>query len=297
MHRSSLTRTLAACLLMTAGTLALAACSTASKTMPTLRAVTAQRIAGPAHLVETHIPAGEFTLMAFERVGDKGRPATVYIEGDGNIGWNDLTVPWTDPTPVQPAALQMAADDNSANVIYLGRPCQYAGAMDTRPCTRALFTTHRYSPQAINAVSAALDNLKKRYSIPSFSLVGYEGGAAVAVELAAVRDDITSLRTVGGVLDTRIAAPKEKMSPWMDPFAGSLNPVDAAPKVADIPQTHEVAAWNKAQSLAMINSFLAAQGKAPMAMAAPAPLPQDTVPAPDAMPDSAGPAEPMALND
>ncbi len=302
MPRSPLTKALSLGL-MTLGAVSLSACGTVSKLAPTGRMETAKRIAGPAHMMETHIPVGEFTLLSFEKVHAKGKPATVYIEGDGNLGWDDLTLIGIDPTPVVPSALLMAADDGGPNVVWLARPCQYAGAMGSRDCTKALFTTHRYSPQAIDSVNAALDNLKRRYAIPSFSLVGHGGGAAIAVELAAVRNDVTFIRTVAGVLDTRIAAPGERMRAGMDPFAGSLNPIDAAPKVAHIPQMHSVGSWDKAQTLAMINSFMAAEGNPSTAVQGPdtgmdsaAAMPTPDMPADCLSPDAPAAMEPMQLN-
>lgn len=244
-------------LTLTAATLAiLVSCATASSPVPTLRTTTARYMAARASMVESHIQAGEFTIMAFEKVHAQGKPATIYIEDDGAISFeNDLTI-WGDPTPLNPFALGMAADDSSPNVIWLARPCQYTGATGARRCTDALYKSHRFSPQVIDSMSAALDSIRNKYNIPSFKLVGIGGGAAVAVELAAVRKDVTFLKTIGGVLDTNVMVEDLKWSPYQ----GSLNPLDAAPKVAHIPQEHSVGAWDLKKTLKMIHNFKAAQG-------------------------------------
>ncbi len=269
MRKRSLNKDLALKLMMTAGfglAIALSACATASKPLSSLRSETAQHIAGAAHLMPAYIPVGEFTLLSYERVSQPGKPITVYIDGDGaqhsDLSWNG------DPTPVNPVALRMAADDATPNVIYLGRPCQFTKITAVRACTQALYTTHRYSPQVLDAMNAALENIKKRFDAPSFDLVGYEGGAAIAVEMAAVRGDVKSLKTVAGILDTRVMAEGERTNP----YAGSLNPLDAASKVAGIPQTHSVASWDKVRSLEMIHNFVTAEGSpATATMGAPAP--------------------------
>jgi hypothetical protein len=255
----------------------LSACQMSSRVVPTMRTETAKRIAMPAHLVEAHIPAGEFTIMAFERVEHRGKPAIVYIEDDGAVHGSDWSIPDADPTPTEPVALRMAADDTSTNVVYLARPCQFSGAMGTRPCTPDLFTSFRYSPQAIDAMGAALDNVKHRYGIPSFTLVGYHGGAAIAVELAATRKDITFLRTIGGVLDTSVLTRGMKVNP----LSGSLNPLDAAPAVAHIPQQHSYHAWAPQMTAEMIHNFLAAEGNPATATVEMAP---DAAPAGKAVP-------------
>lgn len=236
--------------------IALSACNAGSTVAPTLRMETAKRLAGPAHLMETHINAGEFSLMSFERVQKQNSVITVYLEDDGVVRFDDLSVSG-DPTPINPVALRMAADDTAPNVVYLGRPCQYVGALNARQCIKALYTTHRFSPQVLDAVNAALDDIKGRYRATGFNLVGVGGGAAVAVEMAAVRNDVKFIRTVAGTLDTRIAAAGHED----DPYSGSLNPIDAAPKVAHIPQLHSTASWDKDRSMAMIKSFYAAEGQ------------------------------------
>lgn len=255
--RSTRARTLA----LAATALTLAACGTASKPLPSLRTDTAEHLAGGAHLMETHIPAGEFTIMSYQRAMAKGQPANIYIEDDGADGADHSLK--GDPTPIDPVALRMAADDMSPNVIYLARPCQFVNTLGVRPCTAALYTTNRFSPQVLDAMNAALDNAKKNNNLGDLNLIGVGGGAAVAVELAAVRTDVKSLKFVGGTLDTSVLRPgpdKDGKTP-PNPYSGSLNPIDAAPRVASIPQTFTVAGWDRQKSLTMMHNFQAAEGR------------------------------------
>lgn len=66
------------------------------------------------------------------------------------------------------------------------------------------------------------------------NLVGYSGGGAVAVLLAARRHDVSSLRTVAGNLDTEYVNRIHDVSAMPQ----SLNPVDVAQTISGIPQVH-----------------------------------------------------------
>jgi poly(3-hydroxybutyrate) depolymerase len=65
-------------------------------------------------------------------------------------------------------------------------------------------------------------------------LVGYSGGAAIAVLLAARRQDVASVRTVAGNLDSEAVNRMHRVSAMPE----SLNPIDVAPALARIPQIH-----------------------------------------------------------
>lgn len=167
-------------------TLALGGCI--ATTLPYMRAETAQRIAAPAWMIKRTVPAGEFSLRAYERIHNRGGVANLYIEGNGSgmLG---------DPTPENPIALHLASKDKADNLIYLARPCQYVG---TDGCDK--IKNDKYSSTVINGYIAALDEISARYGISGFHLIGYDGGAVIASRLASERSDILSLRTVAGLL-------------------------------------------------------------------------------------------------
>lgn len=83
-------------------------------------------------------------------------------------------------------------------------------------------------------MSEAIDRIAARAPGQQIELVGYSGGGAVAVLVAARRHDIASLRTVAGNLDTEMVNRLHNVSAMPQ----SLNPVDAAHQVAEIPQIH-----------------------------------------------------------
>lgn len=221
-----------------------------------LRLETAKRIATPSFMLHRNIPAGQFMFTTYERVHQKGKPATVYIEGDG-VAWVSKKRPSLDPTPRNPVALHLASRDMSPNVIYLARPCQFSGmTAEEAPCDTKHWTGERFSPEVIASMNAALENIKKKYDIPAFNLVGFSGGGAVAALLAAEREDVASLRTVAGNLDHEALNRMHGVSP----MPRSLNAADVASQIAHIPQHHFIGEWDEVITPAVYDSFRAAAG-------------------------------------
>jgi hypothetical protein len=196
----------------------------------------AQRIAQSGGLNERDIAAGRFLLRSYERIGDPANgTARVYIEGDG-LAWLGKNRPSPDPTPINPVALSLAQADRGANVAYLARPCQYNGAFDEKACPEKYWKSARFSPEIVKAMNDALDGLKRRHGLHRFELVGYSGGGAVAVLMAAGRSDIASIRTVAGNLNTVAFSKLHNVSAMTE----SLNPASVARRINAIPQMHFV---------------------------------------------------------
>lgn len=227
--------------------------------VPMLRKESAQRIAMPVFMIPRILPAEPFTLQAYERVHDKFAPVTLYIEGDG-IPYATADQTNFFATPTDPVALRMAAQDDGTNVIYVARPCQYKQKYnDKKECPERYTTTHRYAPEVIDAYSRALDNIKGYYNISEFNLVGYDGGAAIATILAAKREDVLSLRTVAGNLDTKIASNHNNVTL----LTGSLNPVDFAPQLTNKPQRHYLGKLDRIMPPVVYSSYAQALGDSP----------------------------------
>jgi len=228
----------------------LSACDHISK--PYMREEVADRLAHPVWMVEREIPAGLFSLTAYERMHEPGDPATIYIEGDGLLT-ADFRMDSKNPTPRNPVSLHLATKDKSENIAWIARPCQYYGIDD---CDEAYWGNEHFSPEVLSAYNTALDEIKKRYDITGFDLVGFDGGGAVAAILAAQRTDVLSLRTVAANLDTAVYAKEHEIAP----LTGSLNPVDFAPNLADVPQTHYIGGQDEVISPAVLHSYLQAVG-------------------------------------
>jgi pimeloyl-ACP methyl ester carboxylesterase len=200
----------------------------------TSRPEIAEGIAAPAHFTHETIPAAPFELTAYERIARPGQPAMLYIEGDGQA-WLDRSTPSMDPTPTDPVALRLAAEDPAPNVIYLARPCQYTKMADGAACPQKYWTDARLAPEIIESMGAAMDRLKDDTHITGFNLVGFSGGGGAAVLLAARRrGDVLSVRTVAGNLNHALFSETHHI----DPMTGSIDPAGAAPAIATLPQIH-----------------------------------------------------------
>jgi dienelactone hydrolase len=178
-------------------------------------------------------PAGEFTLVSFEpRAAATDDTLTVYIEGDG-YAWLTPHKRSADPTPIDPLALRLALAQPVGRVAYLARPCQFIGAQQP-PCAKRYWSDGRFAAELIDASQLALDQIKARAAARRLILVGYSGGGAIAVLLAAHRSDVASLVTVAGNLDHRAWAAHHRFTR----LDGSLNPADFADQVAGLKQVH-----------------------------------------------------------
>ncbi|HEU5048606.1 MAG TPA: hypothetical protein VFT64_12275 [Rickettsiales bacterium] len=221
------------------------------------RAETARHIAVGANLREHRIMAEPFVLTVFERVGKLDAPATIYIEGDG-LAWLNRQEPSLNPTPVDPLALRLAAEDQDDNVIYMARPCQFSGLSDASAiCPKEYWTSRRLSPEELRSENAALDDIKARYHLTGFNLVGYSGGGGVVALLAGMRGDVLSLRTVAGNLDPALFSQLHRIS---KPAADTLSPLSVAAKTAHIPQQHFVGGRDEIIPLDIARSFRRAVG-------------------------------------
>ena len=230
-----------------------------------MRRVTADRIARPAFMVERSISAGSFHeslhhFSAWERMHAPNAPAHVYIEGDGPFA---LFAPVSqngtmgNPTPHNPVGLHLAAMDKAQNVAYLARPCQYKTWQDS--CAPFYWNEGRFAHEVIQAYHMALDDIKARYRIRGFHLIGYGGGGGIAALVAAQRDDVLSLRSVAGILDHEVFTALHDIPPMRD----SLNPVDSASELVHLPQHHFIGGNDPFVPPAVFQSWNQASGGSP----------------------------------
>jgi len=180
------------------------------------------------------MPAGAFDLAVASSERSGGDTLTAYLEGDG-LAYAWRGEPALDPTPTDPVALRLAlADPGKMPVAWIGRPCQYTLPDHARNCRSAEWTLRRHAPEILDSVSAALDALKRQSGARRLVLIGYSGGGAVAVLLAARRRDVALIVTVAADLDLGYWTRREHLSP----LTGSLDPADVAGAVKAIPQFH-----------------------------------------------------------
>jgi len=206
---------------------------------PAIRRHDALALAGPDGFTPLPGAPGSVPVLILVHPGP-GEDLVVYIEGDG-LAYRDRHTPSPDPTPVDPLALRLALLDPAPKRAYLGRPCQYAAPLAAATCPERLWTTARFGPEALAALDTALDQAKAATGARRLHLVGYSGGGAMAVLLAARRTDVASLVTVAGNLDTAAFVAWHQVTP----MTASANPLDAAPAVARLPQAHVVGARDR----------------------------------------------------
>ncbi|MGR7922469.1 alpha/beta hydrolase family protein [Zobellella denitrificans] len=171
--------------------LLLAACSAPTGGQRLAEAEQTARAGGLRPLaVESRLP-----VAAWGRLTPESRRVHVYLEGDGTA-WRGGGRPALDPTPRYPVALRLAAQDEHEAVLYLGRPCQYR-MEPSRGCHFSVWTSERF------AHVAALEEAIGQWLGPEreLVLVGFSGGANMAVQLAARLPNVVGLITVAGNLD------------------------------------------------------------------------------------------------
>jgi len=178
----------------------------------------------------------------------------VYLEGDGHA-WATPSQPSLDPSPRDLLVARLAFSDPTPS-LYLARPCQFIRAPG---CTTRLWTNQRFGDEVLKSLDQALDLIKARYGNHDFELVGYSGGAALALLLAAQRDDIARVQTLAGNLSPRYWVQLQHLSP----LDGSLDPLDYRRRLAQIPQRHLTGAADKVVPAAVADHYLNGLGAAP----------------------------------
>ena len=172
-----------------------------------------------------------FKIASWHKITDNNFTYKVYIEGDG-YAFNANGRPSSNPTPRGTFLRQIAFNDPSPNVIYLGRPCQY---VQDEKCEKKYWTTARFSPKVI--LSEA-DALKKMTNKNNVILIGFSGGAQVAGLIGVLHPEIKlkKIITIAGNLDHKT---------WTEQFHlmslnESLSLTDYKQEFSKIPQTHYV---------------------------------------------------------
>jgi hypothetical protein len=190
-------------------------------------------MARSAGLQRVQVRTDSFLLTGYYRITRLDQPLTVYIEGDG-FAWRSRSQPSLDPTPRKALGLALATVDPAPNLLYLARPCQFTPMSANPRCSADYWTGKRYAEEVVAAMNQAVGQYATRLPGQPLHLVGYSGGGAIAVLIAARRTDVTTLRTVAGNLDMDEVNRLHQVSA----MPGSLNAIDFAPQVATVAQIH-----------------------------------------------------------
>lgn len=215
------------------------------------RDATAAGIAQTAGLEPVASKGSGFDLQIYRRDDGRAGPLFVYIEGDG-LAYLDTRTPSTDPTPVDPLALRLAAADPGPAVVYLGRPCQFVpGRADPR-CGVRLWTTARFGADVVASIYDAINRERLRSPQRPLVLVGYSGGGVIAALVAARREDVSLLVTIAAPLD--VADWTRRMG--VSPLDGSEVPLDHVERLSQVRQVAFAGQGDKTVPVASIASAI-----------------------------------------
>lgn len=191
----------------------------------------------PENWCDKVIETEYFSIPVWEKADiKKGTPLRLYIEGDGT------------PRPRKPIAFLLAQKDPAPGVIYVSRPCQYA---ESRACQNpAVWQADRFDADIIEEMKELVTYLVNKYQAPSVELVGYDGGATVAL-LLATRMPVSRVITVAGILDTDSYAYHNGIE------LNGLNPFNEKAKLATIPQIHYVGTQDMKASRRLAERYIA----------------------------------------
>ena len=189
----------------------------------------------PEGWTEKIIETKYLSFGVWEKDIQPNAPLRIYIEGDGN------------PTPKRPIALEFAERDQNPNVIYVSRPCQYVFCDECK--NPALWREERFNEEIVREMKDLIVYLAKKYQATELELIGYDGGATMAM-LIATKTPVSRVITIGGILDTKTYATEQNI-----PING-MNPTDLKQRLASVTQVHYVGAKDTKTPRAQAERFV-----------------------------------------
>lgn len=190
----------------------------------------------------------------------KIKKLVIYIEGDGR-SWIKKHILSKDPTPPYALGLRLAIQDprnnqSDAAIAYLARPCQFTQQKpNPESCPAKYWSSDRFSEVVISNMNEAVDKIKADSGLglkDKIELIGYSGGTAVVILVAARRNDVDVIRTVAGDLN------HEMMSEYhhTTPLSNCLNPINFTDKLTHIKQIHYIGTKDKIVPKKVTENFI-----------------------------------------
>ena len=193
----------------------------------------------PEGFEERQIQTEHFSLAVWVKdTIQQGQPFRLYIEGDG------------EPNPRYQVAKHFASIDETPNVIYTARPCQWN---EDKICKNKpnIYGRDRFHPAVILEMQELVEYLIRKYHAPSIELIGYDGGAVIALALA-TKLPVSRVITIAGITDTAAYAEYNGIALPAD----AINPADSLPALSMIPQIHYVGADDDITPRRLVERFV-----------------------------------------
>jgi len=170
----------------------------------------------------------------------KGRPLHIYFEGDG------------DPNPYHKVAFDFAQQDPTSNVVYVARPCQW---VDKKICSQKpqIYKEARFHPEIMREMKELTEYLIRKHQASSVTLIGYDGGAVIALNMAS-QLPINKVITIAGITDI-LAYNTYHNLPEIDPD-DLENPVDNLDLLEQVPQVHYVGKDDEVTPRRLVERFV-----------------------------------------
>ena len=192
-------------------------------------------IKAPDNFIYKEIIKRDFDIVTWQKITSPYFAVKIYIEGDGHA-FNSYGMPTTDPTPKSEMMRELAFGDNSPNVVYMGRVCQYK---KTPICKEKFWTSARFAPEVLQAHYEAIKQIAQGREV---ILIGFSGGAQIAGLLATTTDlKIKKVITIAGNLDHKMWSDYHKLPSLNE----SLNLADYKEKFINVPQLHYIGEKDK----------------------------------------------------
>ena len=204
-------------------------------------------IKAPADFAYKEINTRNFTLASWQKITDPFGTYKIYIEGDG-YAFNAHGRATQDPTPRSTLVRELAFGEDSSNVIYLARPCQY---VKSPVCSKRHWTTARFAPEVINAEYAAVKQITGDNPV---ILIGFSGGAQIAGLIASAKPglNVKKIITIAGNLDHLAWTQYHNLPPLNE----SMNLESYRKQFAQIPQIHYVGSDDEVMPPLLVREFV-----------------------------------------
>jgi hypothetical protein len=185
-----------------------------------------------------------FEVFTLQKITNPKKNLRIYFEGDGRAFIDRNTIS-SNPTPTSFFLINLIAVDDSPNIIYIARPCQF---VEDKKCEEKYWSNARFSQEILYAI----DEVVKNFPQFKLELVGYSGGGEVAKYIAAKNKNVVNIRTIAGNIDHKKFTEFHKVSALDE----SLGDEKLLFILENIPQIHFVGVDDEVVPAIIAQSYL-----------------------------------------